>query len=73
MLDVVAAASGNCQEGPAPTAAPANSTAVIRKDLTGAETACIDSNSNVNDFVVATPTPRNTASTAVICAVCSAL
>ena len=78
ILDIVGAGTAttpanHCFEGPAAVAAPANATAVIRKATTGLETACIDSNNSVNDFVVATPTPRNTASTAVICAVCSAL
>jgi uncharacterized repeat protein (TIGR01451 family) len=49
--------TATCFEGAAPAPAPANSTADLRK--TG---GCTDTNDNAADFLVATPTPRNTAS-----------
>jgi predicted extracellular nuclease len=47
----------------APTAVLANATAAIRKGG-----GCVDTNDNSADFEVATPTPRNSASTAIVCA-----
>ncbi|ULH16062.1 ExeM/NucH family extracellular endonuclease [Deinococcus sp. KNUC1210] len=41
-------------EGSAPTAAPSNTTAVLR-----AGNGCTDTNSNVNDFATGVPNPRN--------------
>lgn len=54
--------TANCFEGAAPTAAPANATAVLR-----ASGGCTDSNNNSTDFTVGTPNPRNTASTTNPC------
>ena len=54
--------TANASEGNAPTAAPSNTTAVIR--LNG---GCTDTEHNSTDFAVAAPTPRNTASTLNVC------
>ena len=63
ILDVVGFGStANYFEGSAPTAAPANATAVLRKDG-----GCLDSDANNTDFAVGAPTPRNTGSTRNVC------
>lgn len=46
-----------CFEGAGPAAAPANTTADFRKSG-----GCVDTNDNANDFFVAQPNPRNSAS-----------
>jgi predicted extracellular nuclease len=62
VLDVVGFGSANYFEGGGPTPAPANSTAVLRKDG-----GCLDSDANSTDFVVGAPTPRNTGSARNVC------
>lgn len=63
LIDLVGAASGTCAEGTT-TSAPSNTTAVIRKN-----NGCSDSNNNASDFLIAAPTPRNSApANAVLCA-----
>ncbi len=54
--------SANCAEGNAPTPAPSNTLAVLRKD-----SGCTDSNNNGADFATAQPAPRNSASAAFVC------
>lgn len=51
------------QSETSPTAATSNTTAAIRKSV-----GCVDTGNNSADFDVATPTPRNSATTAVNCA-----
>ncbi|KGQ17847.1 Nuclease [Lysobacter dokdonensis DS-58] len=51
-------ATANCFEGAAPTAAPSNTTSVLRKNA-GAQ----DTNQNGDDFATGTPDPRNGDST----------
>jgi hypothetical protein len=58
VIDFVGFGAANCSET-APTAATANTTAAIRKN--GGTT---DTDNNSTDFVIATPTPRNSASAA---------
>ncbi|MBA2732119.1 MAG: lamin tail domain-containing protein [Acidobacteria bacterium] len=48
---------GHCYEGPGPAAAPNSTNADFRK-----AGGCLDTNFNANDFLVATPSPRNTSS-----------
>ncbi|MFN2576855.1 MAG: Calx-beta domain-containing protein [Pyrinomonadaceae bacterium] len=48
---------GHCYEGTAPAFALSNTTADFRK-----EGGCVDTNDNANDFFVAQPDPRNSAS-----------
>jgi predicted extracellular nuclease len=55
--------TANCFEGSAPTAAPSNTTAVLR-----AGGGCAETDSNVADFAVGAPNPRNRTSTANSCA-----
>lgn len=54
-------ATSNCAEG-SPAAAGSNTTAVQR-----AMAGCQDTNNNSADFTSVTPTPRNSAATAVLC------
>ena len=54
--------TANCFEDGAATAAPSNTTAVLR-----AEIGCTDSDSNASDFAVVAPSPRNTASPLHFC------
>jgi predicted extracellular nuclease len=62
VIDLVGYGTANCFEDGAPTPALVNTTAAFRK-LGG----CIDTDSNVADFTVATPAPRNSASPSNIC------
>jgi hypothetical protein len=63
VLDVVGfGTTANYYEGSGPTGAPANATAVLRK-----EGGCLDSDANNTDFAVGAPTPRNTGSTRNVC------
>ena len=52
---------GSCSEG-TPTAALSNTTAAVRKG-----NGCVDTNNNLNDFIVSAPIPRNSASPANSC------
>lgn len=61
-IDYVGFGTGNCFEGTAATTAPSNTTAIIR--LNG---GCTDNNTNNTDFVVNTPNPRNSSTTANVC------
>ena len=54
--------TANCFEDGAATAAPSNTTAVLR-----AESGCTDSDRNASDFAVGAPSPRNTASPLHFC------
>ena len=65
LVDLVGFGAANCSEGGTPTAAPSNSTAALR-----AGDACADSNNNGANFVIGTPTPRNTAVVASSCSMC---
>ncbi|QLI81666.1 lamin tail domain-containing protein [Chitinibacter fontanus] len=49
-------------EGKAPTAAPSNTTAIVRNNA-----GCSDSNQNGDDFTPAAPTPRNSSSPIALC------
>jgi predicted extracellular nuclease len=49
-------------EGAGPTAGTTNTTGVLRKDG-----GCVDSDANNTDFVVGTPTPRNSATVPHVC------
>ncbi|MCL9806062.1 lamin tail domain-containing protein [Flavobacterium amniphilum] len=62
IIDKVGYGSANAFEGAGATGALSNTTAAIRN--TG---GCIDTDSNSADFTVATPTPRNTATTLSPC------
>ena len=55
--------TANCFEGAGPTAAPSNSTAVLR-----AANGCTDTNVNSADFATGAPNPRNTGSSFNLCA-----
>lgn len=58
ILDVVGyGSSATCFEGTGPAGAPGNTTADFRK-----AGGCVDANDNANDFFVAQPNPRNSAS-----------
>ncbi|MFT3712244.1 MAG: lamin tail domain-containing protein [Archangium sp.] len=72
VVDLVGFGStANCREGAgvAQNAPPhlVNTDAMFRRDSSGAATACIDTNDNSSDFVVAPLTPRNSASMASGC------
>ncbi|MCW4472876.1 lamin tail domain-containing protein [Xanthomonas sp. H13-6] len=54
--------TANCAEGDAPTPAPSNTLAVLRK-----EGGCSDSDNNGADFATGAPTPRNSAAPAHVC------
>ncbi|MGH8031656.1 MAG: Calx-beta domain-containing protein [Luteimonas sp.] len=54
--------TANCFEGSGPTPAPSNTLAVLR-----AGGGCTDANNNAVDFATGTPTPRNSAATALVC------
>lgn len=58
-------ATATCFEGSGPTAAPSNTTVVIRKNDGG------DTNDNANDFQVASANPRNVAYTTIAPAIVS--
>jgi hypothetical protein len=49
--------AGHCYEGPGPAPAPTSTNADFRK-----AGGCVDTNFNADDFLVASPNPRNTAS-----------
>jgi len=59
--------TSTCYEG-SPTAAPSNTTALLRNG-----NGCDDNNNNLNDFTVGTPAPRNSASPINICGVTPSL
>jgi hypothetical protein len=59
VVDFVGYGSANC---PTPAGVLSNSTAAIRNGG-----GCANTNNNASDFTVATPTPRNTSSTANVC------
>ena len=61
--DFVGFGTANCSET-SPTAAPSNTTAVIR-----AGNGCTDSGNNSTDFATGAPTPRNTGSSVSVCGV----
>ncbi|MDT5122812.1 MAG: hypothetical protein QOC96_2294 [Acidobacteriota bacterium] len=64
VVDLVGYGSGvSCAEGVA-TAAPSNTTAIIR-----VASGCTDTDNNAQDFVVASPIPRNSSSPATDCSV----
>jgi uncharacterized protein (TIGR03437 family) len=50
--------SASCFRGNGPTAAPGNTTAVVRRS-----SGCTDTGNNLDDFVTGSPVPRNTTST----------
>jgi large repetitive protein len=57
VIDLVGyGATATCSEGGHPTAAPSNTTAVLR-----AQNGCIDTDDNNADFATGAPTPRNIA------------
>ena len=62
ILDLVGYGAANFFEGAGPTGTLGNTTAALR-----AAGGCTDTNNNAADFVVAAPTPRNTASAAAAC------
>ena len=64
--DLVGFGGANCFEGAASSAAPAsgaNANGVIRK-----QSGCADVNDNFQDFTVGVAVPRNSATTAAVCA-----
>ena len=61
VVDLVGYGSANCSES-APTPALSNTTAAVRKG-----NGCIDTENNVNDFVIVGPIPRNSAAPANSC------
>lgn len=63
LVDLVGFGNANFFEGLGPTAAPSNTTAVLR-DSNG----CADTDDNASDFAVGAPAPRNTASPLSPCA-----
>jgi hypothetical protein len=54
--------TANCFEGTGPTGTLSNTTSAIRK-----ASGCTDSNNNSSDFLVSTPTPRNSFSPKHVC------
>ena len=64
IVDVVGFGGANFFEGSGPTAAPSNTTAVLRKT-----SGCVDTDDNASDFAVGAPTPRNTAAATNKCGV----
>jgi predicted extracellular nuclease len=62
VVDLVGFGGASCAETTA-TTSPSNTTAAIRKGA-----GCTDTDNNRNDFDIATPTPRNSATAAVMCA-----
>jgi predicted extracellular nuclease len=62
IIDFVGFGTAGTFEGSAPTAAPSNTTAVLR--LLG---GCTDTDANGADFITAAPAPRNTATTLSVC------
>jgi endonuclease G len=67
IIDFVGYDGANCSEG-SPTPALTNTTAAIRKNG-----GCLDTDNNLNDFSIAAPTPRNSASAINNCAVLSGI
>jgi predicted extracellular nuclease len=65
--DLVGYGAASCFEGVGPTAAPSNTTAVLRK-----RGGCFDSNSNNVDFSAGSPFPRNSATPPRSCTFTSA-
>ncbi len=63
IIDFVGYGSANCAEGSA-VSAPGSTTAAIRKS-----NGCTDTDNNLTDFSVSTPTPRNLTSPAILCLV----
>jgi hypothetical protein len=61
-IDYVGFGTGNCFEGTAAVAVLSNTTSALR--LNG---GCTDNNTNDTDFVVNTPTPRNSSTAASVC------
>ncbi|HKZ79768.1 MAG TPA: lamin tail domain-containing protein [Pyrinomonadaceae bacterium] len=65
VVDMVGYGTGaNCFRGAGPTAAPGNTTAVLRK-----ENGCMDTQDNRDDFATGTPLPRNTTVQANHCSI----
>jgi hypothetical protein len=62
IVDFVGYGTANCFEGTAGTGVIGATTAALRNG-----NGCADTQSNVNEFTVAAPTPRNSASAAVAC------
>ena len=63
LMDLIGyGATANCFEGTGPTATLSETTAAIRK-----ASGCTDTNNNSSDFVVSTPTPRNSFSPKHLC------
>ncbi|HKY29176.1 MAG TPA: lamin tail domain-containing protein [Pyrinomonadaceae bacterium] len=63
IMDFVGYGSGaNCFEGSGPTGSLSITTAAVRQ-----ENGCMDTDNNASDFVVATPSPRNSSSPANFC------
>lgn len=62
IVDLVGFGSASCFEGLAPSSAPTNTTSVRR--ING---GCTDTNNNGDDFLVVSPTPRNTATPLAPC------
>lgn len=57
-----------CYEGVGPNGTSLSATAAAwRKNTTGANLGCVDTNNNGADFVTATPSPRNSGSAAASC------
>lgn len=63
MVDFVGYGTASCSEGTLNAPAPSNTMALFR-----VASGCADVNINGNDFTTATPAPRNTASSALVCA-----
>ncbi|HEV2721338.1 MAG TPA: Ig-like domain repeat protein, partial [Thermoanaerobaculia bacterium] len=61
LVDLVGYGGANCFEG-SPTAALSNTTAAIRRN-----NGCIDTDNNLNDFLLGGPIPRNSASPVNTC------
>jgi hypothetical protein len=62
VIDFVGYGSANCSEGMSPTAPISNTTSAQRK-----QNGCVDNDNNGNDFAVAAPAPRNSATAPAIC------
>jgi hypothetical protein len=62
VIDFVGYGTANCAEGMSPTPALSNTTSAQRK-----QNGCVDNDNNGNDFAVAAPAPRNSATAPVIC------
>lgn len=64
LVDLVGYGSTTCFEGSAATAAPSNTTAVLRIN-----NGCTDTDANSSDFITGSPNPRNSASPSITCGV----